>query len=105
MSKQSQPRKKVSKPKTASEVALIAEGTIIANVADDEELRRLIHNLIELDGGAMMKNVVSICQKQFQERYPNMKPKAWMHLVRAYIEKVTGKQGIDDNEIVHLKHA
>lgn len=105
MSKQSQPRKKVSRPKTASEVALIAEGTIIANVADDEELRRLIHNLIELDGGALMKNVVSICQKQFQERYPNMKPKAWMHLVRAYIEKITGKQGIDDNEIVHLKHA
>ena len=52
-----------------------------------------------------MKNVFSICQKQFQERYPNMKPKAWMHLVRAYIEKITGKQGIDDNDIVHLKHA
>ena len=37
--------------------------------------------------------------------YPNMKPKAWMHLVRAYIGKITGKQGIDDNDIVHLKHA
>ena len=105
MSKQPQSEKKVRRVKAADEVTLIAKGTIIDKVEDDDELRRLIHNLIEMDGGALMENVFSICQKQFQERYPNMKPKAWMHLVRAYIGKITGKQGIDDNDIVHLKHA
>lgn len=105
MSKQSQLGKSVRRVKSADEVTLIGKGTIIDKVEDDDELRRLIHNLIEMDGGTLMKNVVSVCQKQFQERYPNMKTKAWMHLVSAYIEKIAGKHGIDDHDIVYLKHA
>jgi hypothetical protein len=102
ISKLSQSGKKMHKVKPADEVALIAKGTIIANVDDDEELGRLIHNLIEMDGGTRMKNVVSVCQKQFQERYPNMKAKEWMHLVNAYIKRVTGKQNVKENDIISV---
>ena len=86
------------KPKT-EEVCLNAEGTIITSVYDDEELRRLIHNLMEMDGGTMMKNINSVCIKQFGERYGNMTPKDWEQLIYSYIRSVTQRPNLAEDEL------
>ncbi len=86
------------KPKT-EEVRLIGEGTTITSVDDDEELRRLIHNMMEMEGGVMMKNICSVCIKQFGERYGNMEPKDWERLVYGYIRNVTHRPYLDKEEI------
>ena len=43
---------------------------------------------MEMDGGTMMKNINSICIKQFQERYGNMTPRDWERLIYGYIRDV-----------------
>lgn len=91
-------KKPKRKPKT-EEIRLIAEGTIITSVYDDEELRRLIHNLMEMDGGTMMKNVNSVCIKQFGERYGNMTPKDWERLIYGYIRSVTQRPELAEDEL------
>ena len=90
---------KPTKKAPAKEIRLIAKGTIITSVDDDEELRRLIHNLMEMDGGTMMKNINSICIKQFQERYGNMTPRDWERLIYGYIRKVTHRPELKEDEV------
>lgn len=92
------PEKRRRREKTV-EVRLIAKGTMISDVNEDEELRQLIHNMMEMDGGTMMKNVNSICIKQFGERYGNMQPKDWEHLIYSYIRKVTNKPNLREDEV------
>lgn len=81
------------------EVRLIAEGTTIKSVYDDDDLRRLIHNMMEMDGGTMMKNVCSVCIKQFGERYGNMQPKDWERLIYGYIRNVTHRPNLNEEEV------
>lgn len=96
------PTQKDIKHKT-QEVRLIAKGTMITSVYDDEELRRLIHNMMEMDGGTMMKNVTSVCIKQFGERYGNMTPKDWEHLIYGYIRSTTNRPNLKENEVFFFK--
>jgi len=96
------PAQKDIKHKT-QEVRLIAKGTMITSVYDDEELRRLIHNMMEMDGGTMMKNVTSVCIKQFGERYGNMTPKDWEHLIYGYIRSTTNRPNLKENEVFFFK--
>lgn len=84
------------------EVRLVGKGTIITSVYDDEELRRLIHNLMEMDGGTMMKNVNSVCIKQFGERYGNMSPRDWEHLIYGYIRSVTHRPDLAEDELFNF---
>lgn len=101
LSKAATPKQKVQKP--AKEAQLVAKGTVITDVYDDEDLRKLIHNMMEIDGGTKMKNIYSVCMKQFQEKYGNMHPKDWYHLINDYIEKVTGKTNLKEDDIVFWK--
>lgn len=92
------PVKKKSSRK-AVEVRMVAEVAMLRDVNDDEELRRLIHNLMEMDGGTMMKNICSVCIKQFGERYGSMTPKDWEHLIYGYIRKVTERPNLQEEEV------
>ena len=96
------PAQKDIKHKT-QEVRLIAKGTMITSVYDDDELRRLIHNMMEMDGGTMMKSITSVCIKQFGERYGNMTPKDWEHLIYGYIRSTTNRPNLKENEVFFFK--
>lgn len=92
------PVKKKSSRK-AAEVRMVAEAAMLKDVNDDEELHRLIHNMMEMNGGTMMKNICSVCIKQFGERYGSMTPKDWEHLIYGYIRKVTERPNLQEEEV------
>ena len=96
------PAQKDIKHKT-QEVRLIAKGTMITSVYDDDELRRLIHNMMEMDGGTMMKSITSVCIKQFGERSGNMTPKDCEHLIYGYILSTTNRPNLKENEVFFFK--
>lgn len=92
------PVKKKSSRK-AAEVRMVAEAAMLKDVNDDEELHRLIHNMMEMDGGTLMKNICSVCIKQFGERYGSMTPKDWEHLIYGYIRNVTEQPELQEEEV------
>ena len=99
LAKTAQPSKSSRRKKTAGEVRLKTRYTFITDVNDDENLRRLIHNMMEMEGGTMMKNITSVCMKQFQEHYSSMQPKDWHHLIDDYVKKVTNRPDLQEEEV------
>ena len=89
--------------RTAANIVMQAESAMLRDVNDDNEVRRMIHNLMEMDGGSMMSNITSICIKTFQERYASMKPKDWHHLIFGYISLVTGRTDLNEDSVVYYK--
>ena len=87
----------------AKEVIIKSEVLMIKDVNDDPELRKLIHNMMEMDGGTMMKNITSVCIKQYGERYVNMNPKEWEHLIYDYVRNVTRQSDLKEDTIVYFK--
>lgn len=87
----------------AMQIHFWTENTILRDVKDDDDVRRLIHNMMEMDGGTMMKNIYSVCINQFAEKYYNMSIKDWHHLIDDYVKRVTNLQHIDDDQIVYYK--
>lgn len=83
----------------AAEIQLVAEAAMLRDVNDDEEVRKLIHNMMEMDGGTMMKNIYSICIAMFQEKYNNMKSNDWRHLIDDYVRKVTERPDLQEDEV------
>ena len=83
----------------AAEIQLVAEAAILRDVNDDKEVRNLIHNMMEMDGGTMMKNIYSICIAMFQTRYNNMKPNEWRHLIDNYVRNVTNRSDLKEDEV------
>jgi type I restriction enzyme R subunit len=51
------------------------------DVENDAEIRRLIHNMMELYEGNTIMNIVLECQREYQERYFSMKTNDWRHYV------------------------
>ena len=96
------PVKKKSSRK-AAEVRLVAEAAMLRDVNNDSEVRKLIHNMMEMDGGTMMKNIISVCIAMFQEKYNNMKPKDWHHLIENYVRKVTCRPDLQEDEMFYYK--
>ena len=96
------PVKKKSSRK-AAEVRLVAEAAMLREVNDDAEVRKLIHNMMEMDGGTMMKNIYSICIGMFQVKYNNMTPNDWRHLIDDYVRKVTHRPNLQEDEVFYFK--
>ena len=96
------PVKKKSSRK-AAEVRLVAEAAMLREVNDDAEVRKLIHNMMEMDGGTMMKNIYSVCIGMFQVKYNNMNPNDWRHLIDDYIRKVTHRPDLQEDEVFYFK--
>jgi len=96
------PVKKKSSRK-AAEVRLVAEAAMLREVNDDAEVRKLIHNMMEMDGGTMMKNIYSVCIGMFQVKYNNMTPNDWRHLIDDYVRKVTHRPDLQEDEVFYFK--
>ena len=105
----SQSSMKVSTPskrgKKAEEVQFIAPGSILTNVIDDNEVRKLIHNLMELEDGTTIDTIYLECIREFQDKYFNMKPNDWRHLVRDYVREVTKRPDLQENDVFRFSMA
>ena len=89
--------------KAASTVWMQTDANMLRDVNDDEEVRRLIHNMMEMDGGTMMKNITSVCVGMFTERYMGMKPNDWQHLIDDYVRKVTNRPELKEDTLFYYK--
>ena len=90
---------KKSNGKKAQEIQLIPKDSMLEDVENDADVRRLIHNMMELYEGTTIMNIVIECQKEFQERYFSMKTNDWRHLIRDYVRKVTEKPELQETEV------
>ena len=82
----------------AVEIQLKPASSILKDVEADDDVRRLIHNMMELYEGTTIMNIVIECQKEYQERYFSMSGNDWRHLIRDYVRKVTERPELQENE-------
>ena len=90
---------KPKKTKMADGIRIIPQGSMLDDVEYDDEVRCLVHNMMELYEGTTIMNIVVECQKAFQERYFSMKTNDWRHLLRDYIRKVTERPSLQETEV------
>ena len=83
----------------AEEIRIVPKGSILEDVEEDAEVRRLVHNMMALDEGTTIMQIVVECQKEFQERYFSMKPNEWRHLIRDYVREVTKRPELQEEEV------
>ena len=87
----------------AASVRFQSDATMLKDINLDGDVRRLIHNMMEMDGGTMMKNITSVCIGLFGERYASMQPKDWGHLINEYVRKVTNRPDLEENTLFYYK--
>ncbi len=87
----------------AKEVIIKSEVLMLKDINNDPELRKLIHNMMEMDGGTMLKNITSVCIAMFGERYASMLPKDWSHLIDDYVRKVTNRPNLEEDTLFYYK--
>lgn len=85
--------------KKAQQIQLIPKGSLLEEVEDDTDVRRLVHNMMELYEGTTIMNIVVECQRTYQERYFSMKANDWRHLLRDYVRKVTERPDLQEEEV------
>ena len=90
---------KKSTSKKAMEIQMIPKGSMLEDVEADDDVRRLVHNMMELYDGTTIMNIVLECQREYQERYFSMKTNDWRHLLRDYIRKVTERPDLQEEEV------
>lgn len=96
---------KPKRRKKADAIWFQSDANMLRDVNDDDDVRRLIHNMMEMDGGTMMKNITSVCIGMFTERYQGMKPKDWNHLIDDYVREVTKRPDLQENEVFRFSMA
>ena len=74
-------------------------GSMLYDVEADDEVRILVHNMMELDGGTTIMQIVVECQREFQQKYFSMKTDDWCHLLRDYVRKVTERPNLQEQEV------
>ena len=103
----SQPTRKVAtsskQGKKAEEVRFVPSGSILTNILDDNEVHKLVHNLMELEDGTTIETIYLECIREFQNKYFSMKPNEWRHLVGDYVRKVTNRLELKDNTLFYYK--
>jgi len=80
-------------------------GSVLYNVEDDEEVRILVHNMMELYDGTTIMRVAVECQKKYQQRYFGMKTNDWRHLIRDYVREVTERPELQETEVFRFSMA
>ncbi len=90
---------KKSTGKKAQEIQLIPKGSMLEDVENDADVRRLVHNMMELYEGTTIDKIYVECQKEFQEKYFSMKGNDWRHLIRDYVRKVTERTDLQEDEV------
>lgn len=89
----------------AGTIWLQTDANMLRDVNEDADVRKLIHNMMEMDGGTMMKNITSVCIGQYAQRYIGMKPKDWEKLIYGYVRMVTNRQDLKEDELFEYKSA
>ena len=89
--------------KGATEVCLKPAGSMLDDVEKDDEVRKLIHNLMEMENGTTIETIYLECIREFQDKYFGMKPNEWRHLVGDYVRGVTKRPELKDNTIFYYK--
>ena len=92
------PQRNTTKCK-AVEVQMIPKGSVLDDVEKDDDVRRLVHNMMELYEGTTIMNIVLECQREYQQRYFSMGGNDWRHLIRDYVRQVTERPELQDNEV------
>lgn len=95
----SQIKKNHKQIKNAAETMLMPEGSILQTVDDDNDVRILIHNMMELYEGTTILQIVTECQREFQQKYFSMKTNDWRHLIRDYVRNVTARSDLQEEEV------
>ena len=90
---------KKSAGKKAQEIQMIPNGSMLEDVEADDDVRKLVHNMMELYEGTTIMNIVVEFQKEYQERYFSMKANDWRHLIGDYVRKVTERPDLQENEV------
>ena len=94
---------KSKRRKKADAIWFQSGNNMLRDVNDDADVRRLVHNMMEMDGGTMMKNITSVCVGMFTERYIGMKPNDWRHLIDDYVRKVTNRPDLKEDILFRYK--
>jgi type I restriction enzyme R subunit len=94
----------IQKPKPvqqgkAMEIQFKPASRMLTDVSYDDEVRRLVHNMMGLDEGTTIMQIVVECQKEFQERYFSMTGNEWRHLIRDYVREVTENPQLQETEV------
>jgi type I restriction enzyme R subunit len=87
------------------EAKLIPSGSVLDDVEADDDVRRLIHNMMELYEGTTIMNIVLECQREFQEKYFSMGGNEWRHLIRDYVRMVTERPELQETEVFRFSVA
>ena len=94
----SQTAKQRRKSKT-EEIHLKPASSMLDDVEKDGDVRRLVHNMMELYEGTTIMNIVIECQREYQDRYFSMGGNDWRHLIRDYVRKVTERPELQEAEV------
>lgn len=78
---------------------MVPKGSMLEDVEADDEVRRLVHNMMELYEGTTIMRIVVECQREYQERYFSMNTNDWRHLLRDYVRKVTERPELQEEEV------
>ena len=91
--------KKKPAGKKAQAIQMVPKGSMLEDVEADDEVRRLVHNMMELYEGTTIMRIVVECQREYQERYFSMNTNDWRHLLRDYVRKVTERPELHEQEV------
>ena len=81
------------------QIQLVPDGSKLHDVEADDNVRSLIHNMMELYEGTTILRIVAECQKEFGEKYFSMSRKEWHHLIRDYVRDVTERPDLQEEEM------
>ena len=87
------------------EAKLVPPGSVLNDVEDDQRVRTLVHNMMELYEGTTILKIVAECQKEFGEKYFSMSRKEWHHLIRDYVRDLTERPELQEDEVFRYSMA
>ena len=98
-------KRKVISGKKAIVANLSPSGSMLYDVENDDDVRRFIHNLMELENGTTIETIYLECIRKYQEKYFSMKPNDWRHLVRDYVREVSEQPELQEDEVFRFSMA
>jgi hypothetical protein len=82
-----------------AEAMLRPSDSMLYDVEADDEVRILIHNMMELYDGTTIIQIAVECQREFQQKYFSMKTNDWRQLLQGYVRKVTERPELQETEV------
>lgn len=73
---------------------------ILTDIRKDASVKLLVDNMMTLDVGTSILQIVAACQQEFGIKYPAMikQPKAWLHLIDNYVKEKTTRYDLQPEE-------